>query len=253
MENRIHELINQFDFISLEEMSGVSFQKRSDVKYVFHQKSLIQLLEKLKGHFRILNIQSSGIQSYKTIYLDSAKFDMYHQHHNGLRNRYKIRAREYLSSNVSFLEIKTKNNKGITAKRRIEIENIEIEEISNKVDLIRQKTPFKNIDLVQSLQNEFSRITLVNEETPERITIDCNLSFLVSKGATIELPQLCILEIKRNQNTKNRLLDSILKELKIYPMRFSKYCIGLSLLETKVKNNRFKPVIHQLRKKEIIH
>jgi hypothetical protein len=62
-----------------------------------------------------------------------------------------------------------------------------------------------------------------------------------------------ILEIKRNQNTKNRLLDSILKELKIYPMRFSKYCIGLSLLETKVKNNRFKPVIHQLRKKEIIH
>ena len=45
----------------------------------------------------------------------------------------------------------------------------------------------------------------------------------------------------------------ILKELKIYPMRFSKYCIGLSLLETKVKNNRFKPVIHQLRKKEIIH
>ena len=38
-------------------------------------------------------------------------------HHNRRVNRNKIRFREYVGSNLTFLEVKTKNNKGKTIKK----------------------------------------------------------------------------------------------------------------------------------------
>jgi hypothetical protein len=252
--NSIIQLLKEFEPITLEQMDEVSFLKRTETKYVFHRSRLEDLLNEMHSLFSLLIINDSGIQDYKTVYFDTPNFDMFQQHHNGVRDRFKIRARQYINSNLFFLEVKTKNNKGVTSKKRLKTNSLDIDIQQNKSGFLDGKTPFSNSELKESIKIQFSRITLVNEKTPERITIDWNLSYINPKtGKELEQPNVCILEIKRSRNTKNRELDSVLKKLKIYPMKFSKYCMGISQLELSLKTNRFKPWIHRLRKEEIIN
>lgn len=252
--NNINELLFKFAPINLEQMDEVSFFKRTDTKYVFHQKYLIELLKEMPDYYRLLKINESGIQTYSTTYYDTLKFDMYHQHHNGLRKRYKVRTRNYLNSNQLFLEVKVKNNKGITSKKRIELENPNLFQLQEDSNFLKKRTPFLPVNLTETLRNGFFRITLVNLNNPERITIDWQLSYEnLKNGSGIEMEHVCVLEIKRSLNTKNNVLDELLKKHQIYPGKFSKYCIGVAQLEPNLKNNRFKSVFHQLRKKEIIN
>jgi hypothetical protein len=107
----------------LEQMDEVSFLQRTDTKYVFHRSRLEDLLNEMHSLFSLLIINDSGIQDYKTVYFDTPNFDMFQQHHNGVRDRFKIRARQYINSNLFFLEVKTKNNKGVTSKKRLRQQN----------------------------------------------------------------------------------------------------------------------------------
>lgn len=250
--NNINQLLTNFAPINLEQMDAVSFLNRTDTKYVFHRDRLESLLLRLQEQFSMLIIKGSGVQHYTTVYMDTPMFEMYHQHHNGLRDRFKIRTRQYTNSKLFFLELKKKNNKGVTAKKREKTSSVDLE--SQKDSFFEEKTPYTKSDVAETLKNSFSRITFVNEKTPERITLDFALSYINLKNEKhLEIPNACILEIKRNQNAKNRVLDQILKDLEIYPTKFSKYCMGMSLLEPNLKTNRFKAGLHILRKKEIIN
>lgn len=253
LENNINHLLDLFETISLEQMDKVSFQKRSDTKYVFHINLLEAFLKDISTHYRLLIVNNSGYQKYKTVYFDTPSFAMFQQHHNGLRNRYKVRTRQYVNSNLSFLEVKVKDNKGITSKNRIRINGLDQNILEKEFEFLNGKSPFSPSDIEESIKNEFSRITLVNKKTPERITIDWNLSYISKNNRErLAIPNACVLEIKRNLNAKNRALDKILKDFKIYPSKFSKYCMGVSLMEPSLKINRFKPLMYQLRKKEIL-
>ena len=66
---------------------------------------------------RIRNIPTADT----TLYFDTPDRQMYAEHQRGRKNRQKIRVRRYESSGVSFLEVKRKNNKGRTDKKRMEI------------------------------------------------------------------------------------------------------------------------------------
>lgn len=254
LENSIENILDRFEPIRLEEMDKVSFLKRTDTKYVFHIKLLKDFLSAIPKHYRLLRIKDSGFQKYSTVYFDTSSFAMFHQHHNGLRNRFKIRTRQYLNTRLSFLEVKVKDNKGITTKERRNIEGLNQNILKNEAPFLNKKSPFRSSEIEESIKIEFSRITLVNKKTPERITIDWNLSYSnKNNGKRIAMPNACILEIKKDLHTKNRDLDKILKTYKIYPSKFSKYCMGLSLTTPTLKMNRFKPLMNQLRKKEILN
>jgi len=253
-KNSIIQILDTFEPINLDQMDDVRFLKRMDIKYVFHISRLENLLNDIKKQYHVLFVNNSAIQEYETVYFDTALLDMYQQHHNGLRDRYKIRARQYINSNLFFLEVKTKNNKGITSKKRMKLDSLDLQFSEKSDKFIADKTPFFQANLQTTIKNKFSRITLVNEKTPERITIDWNLSFINSTtGKELALPNACIFEIKRNSLSRNRQLDQVLKMNKIFPSGFSKYCMGVALLEPSLKMNRFKPNLHKLRKEEIIH
>ena len=49
---------------------------------------------------------------------------MYLAHQNGRVIREKIRVRTYVSSGLTFLEVKNKNNKGRTDKKRIRVQGV---------------------------------------------------------------------------------------------------------------------------------
>lgn len=102
--------------------------------------------------------------------------------------------------------------------------------------------------LSPSVEIGFSRLTLVNFDKTERVTIDYRLNFINSRnGATASLPEVAILELKRD-GRKRSLMQEILLQMRIFPARFSKYCTGLMLTDKSLPKGRFKLRLIQLNK-----
>ena len=118
----INSLVNnttQFSPIYLKNMDEVKLMNRSDTKFTFSVRKLPILLEKLVPFYDVLEIKGKRLHSYKSLYFDTDDRKFYNDHHNRRVNRHKIRFREYEDSGLIFLEVKCKNNKGKTIKKRM--------------------------------------------------------------------------------------------------------------------------------------
>lgn len=248
MEQAINSILQTFSPISLEEMDAVKLMNRSDTKFVFHSNKIDSLLHAIKPYYKVLSVNNFRIGKYNTWYYDTPKFTMFTDHQNGKSNRVKIRRREYVNDNISFLEVKRKTNKGQTLKKRINIPSNFTAFDQKAQDFIISKTSFNTNEIDISILNSFSRITLVNKNFPERATIDFNISFKTNTKK-IELPFLCIAEIKQEkQNALSDIKNYLLYSERLRPESFSKYCLGALLLEENIKYNTFKPKLQKLYK-----
>ncbi len=229
-----------FDKTTLAEMNSVSLMKRVDTKFILKESQLLEVLSKLYDDYKILEIDQERLMKYSTLYFDSQNKKCFKDHHNGKLNRYKIRMRKYLVSDICFLEIKKKNNLGITNKIRRQIKDFETNLTSESKDFIT-KSNINNLLLEPSLYNNFSRMTFVNKSEAERLTIDVDLSF--SFGAKEKkFDKLVVIEIKQEGKRLNTTINRVLKSMSILPTNFSKYCIGISNTLNNIKSNRFKEI-----------
>ena len=129
--NSLPAIIAKFSPISLNEMDDVKLMNRIDTKFAFNANKMPELLVQLMPFYRILEIDGQLIHDYKSLYYDTDDRKFYLDHHNGRVNRNKIRFREYVGSKLTFLEVKMKNNKGRTIKKRIQVAAIS-DELSDK-------------------------------------------------------------------------------------------------------------------------
>ena len=113
------ESLMEFDPISLQQMDNVKLQNRIDTKFMFRENLLPSMLNNMKEHYFVLDINGMRFNHYETLYFDTENFDHYLRHHNRRVNRYKFRARKYVESNLHFFEVKFKSNRGRTVKERI--------------------------------------------------------------------------------------------------------------------------------------
>ena len=229
-----------FDKTTLAEMNSVSLMKRVDTKFILKESQLLEVLSKLYDDYKILEIDQERLMKYSTLYFDSENKKCFKDHHNGKLNRYKIRMRKYLVSDICFLEIKKKNNLGITNKIRRQIKDFETNLTSESKDFIT-KNNINNLLLEPSLYNNFSRMTLVNKNESERITIDVDLSFSFGTDEK-KFDKLVVVEIKQEGKRLNTTINRALKSMSILPTNFSKYCIGISNIIDNIKSNRFKEI-----------
>ncbi len=247
IKDPVVEIINGFRSLSLNEMKGVKLMTRTDAKYLCTLNQLPVLLEKAQAEFRVLENLGTRILGYETLYLDTPRHDMYLDHHNGKLNRYKIRIREYQASEEFFLEIKKKDSHLNTEKKRMPIgadRNFLRPECKG---FITANTPYDPESLKPVLLSEFRRITLVNDELFERITLDIHPAWSSGKQRT-ELPNVVIIEVKSAKATGSAGFGYLLREERIIPKRLSKYCVGTALLFPEIKHNRFKAKLLHLRK-----
>ena len=229
-----------FDKTTLAEMNSVSLMKRVDTKFILKESQLLEVLSKLYKDYKILQIDQERLMKYSTLYFDSQNKKCFKDHHNGKLNRYKIRMRKYLVSDLCFLEIKKKNNLGITNKIRRQIKDFETDLTLDSKEFITNSN-INNIFLEPSLYNNFSRMTFVNKSEAERLTIDVDLSF--SFGAKEKkFDKLVVIEIKQEGKRLNTTINRVLKSMSILPTNFSKYCIGISNTLDNIKSNRFKEI-----------
>jgi hypothetical protein len=108
------QILQQFEPITLKEMEGVKLMNRTDTKFIFNISHYETIMNEIRQHYRVLEVEGQRISRYETLYYDTQKYDLYGEHHKGKLNRYKIRHRTYVESKIGFLEVKFKNNKGIT-------------------------------------------------------------------------------------------------------------------------------------------
>ncbi|PWL29500.1 MAG: transporter [Fluviicola sp. XM-24bin1] len=243
----LDNIINSFDPIHLDEMNGTALMNRVDTKFVITFNQLLNILPELKEHYRMLEINGLRLPSYESEYYDSETLDFYIDHHRKKVDRFKVRFRKYVESDLSFLEVKHKS-KGRTDKQRIMVNGLPGTMSDEHADFVRS-TGVRQEELNHVLTNSFHRITLVGKNHVERLTFDINLEF-VGNNKTKMLENLVIAELKQERLSRQSPFYQIVKSLMIRPYRISKYCIGVIELYGKenVKYNRFKKKLLKINK-----
>ena len=247
----MNDLLQQFYAITLEEMSGIKLMNRTDTKFITTMARLEELLVKAQSQYFIQETNGERNMPYFTRYFDTPDCDMYVSHQNGKKTRQKVRVRSYENSALAFIEVKNKNNHGRTKKKRISLEDKDCP-FESYIDFLSEHLVYNPEILLPQIENSFNRITLVNKRKTERLTIDTSLR-LDNKvtGNNMLLDKLVIIELKRDGNEYSPIRD-IMRDMRIMPQGFSKYCMGMSLTNESLKRNRFKERLMLLEKMQII-
>lgn len=240
-----HEL-SLFSTIDLAELDSLQLINRYDRKFIIPETELLSILSELSAEYSVLQINNNTILGYESDYLDTDDLQFYHAHHNGKSNRVKLRRRFYTATNDSYFEIKHKNNKNKTTKKRWKLDpnlpafsDAIISELENPL-LIDPAT------INNKLKVKYKRICLVSKSLPEKITIDTSLCFI--NGKTIPMPGIAIAEIKTPRPHTRSSFIEIMKHKRISQSSISKYCLGISLSRPDEKRNRFKKTIRSIDK-----
>jgi hypothetical protein len=233
-------LFPQFESITLHDLqSKAALLDRLDVKFAFSSSILDSILKDCIETYQILCIDGAFIFDYTTTYYDTPTLLFYTQHHNGKRNRVKIRTRLYEHSQEKFLEVKNKTNKGKTIKSRMMSNDILLEN-----EFLKEVTGFGVADLKESLISRYSRITLLHKENKEKITFDIHLKF-EREGKKSGLENIVIAELK-SEKPNGSCFFKIMKKHRIKSGALSKYCLGILQLEHIKKYHNFKPLFIKL-------
>ena len=246
------EPLEAFTTISLSEMDSVKLMNRIDSKYLTDEATLVEILaDAARVGYRVLETEGSRISPYDSVYYDTQELRMFLDHHNRRLRRQKVRTRAYVNSGDAFLEIKHKSNKGRTKKKRVPIPLEELNDFRSDAaaaEYLSGHSAFTADMLSPVLETVFCRITLVNPEMTERLTIDTCLRFRNFRtGLETSLQNAVIIELKQDGRTVSEM-KRILLNHRVKPVRVSKYCIAVTLTGPDVKSGRFKEKIRIIEK-----
>ncbi|MFZ4547909.1 MAG: polyphosphate polymerase domain-containing protein [Bacteroidales bacterium] len=244
--NNLSAILSSFSPISLEEMDRVKLLDRIDTKFVVHEDQLPEFLTAVDSKYSLLIIAGESVHPYETLYFDTPDYNLYRMHHNGRRNRFKLRCRKYVNSGIAYFEIKSKTNTRRTIKKRMRIDNIP-ETLSEQLNqYISLHTPGNYRDFVPALRVFFDRLTFVNKQANERLTIDLNLRY-ENNGVEKKIEKIAIVEVKQEKHSISPFRQ-LMKQQRLQNNYLSKYCLGLICLIKGIKMNRFQQKINALTK-----
>jgi hypothetical protein len=247
-----HWLVDPFRSISLEQLNAkAAMLERLDNKYVVREGVLRQAITELAKHFDILENEGKRDFTYETCYFDDVDHRSYFDHHQGRRKRCKVRVRKYTDAQLCFVEVKLKDKRGVTVKKRLKYPLDKYGMLdANAWAHIRSAysevygTEFDR-DLKPTVEMRYQRITLVAKQGGERMTIDRNLMFSAGSRRCFIDESTFVVETK--SANANGIADKILRRLHQHPTkRCSKYCIAMATLEKVKRHNKFLPALRKL-------
>lgn len=243
-------ILQRFTAIGLADIGKANFMNRVDTKYPLRTDVLFgSILPSIVDDYYIVEINGLRYMEYETVYFDTPDNAFFTAHQNGKKDRFKVRKRTYVDTGNRFLEIKHKNNKGKTKKKRIEITSSLYEIVPDEYEFLADKIPCDPASLQAVIQNHFHRITLVRKDMGERCTIDCELGFKTPDNSNTETQGFSMVELKHEAGAPKSPLQNVLARNGIKQASFSKYCIGRVLALQPVKYNLFKERIRTIQKR----
>lgn len=224
---------------------------RLDHKYVLRQRVLEQAGNALGRHFDILEIGGRRAFAYETFYFDDADLRCYHDHRQGRRQRFKVRVRRYPDDNLCFVEVKLKDKRGMTVKRRLGIAPSQYAQLDDHaihyVGRMHHELYGRELQrtLMPTLEVRYERTTLVAKDGGERLTIDRRLAF--SYGGPWHAADADLMIVETKSRNGNGVADRILRALHQHPTpNCSKYCVGMNLTGAVRNRNKFLPALRKL-------
>lgn len=246
------QLFAGFRAVSLDELNAkAAMLERLDNKYVVRGPVLAEAAAELSAHFDVLEIDGRRAFRYETCYFDDPERHSYHDHHQGRRQRMKVRVRHYADAGLCFVEVKLKDKRGMTVKKRMPYDPrkyglLDADALAHvqRAHQALYGRPFERV-LEPSLRMSYRRVTLVAREGGERMTIDSDIRFLAGPDDFGPEPGVFIVEAKSAHG--HGLADAILRRHHQHPTNAcSKYCVGLSVVGEVQKYNRFRPALRKL-------
>jgi hypothetical protein len=247
--SKIETILQNFKSISLAEMDRVKLMNRTDTKFAFSIEKFQEFLADLSQYYDALEIANTRTPHYESLYFDDDQFSFFKDHHNGKTNRFKVRIRKYVESEILFLEVKHKF-KGRTDKKRIPANGFDEVFDEKQLQFLTKQLQAES-QLMPTMWNSFQRITLINKTLNERLTFDFNINFH-HQNTERNFNNLVIAELKQEDLDRNSPFYVLMKKQQIRPYRLSKYCLGSIEIygENQLKFNRFKKKLLHLKKIE---
>ncbi|MFT3797300.1 polyphosphate polymerase domain-containing protein [Microbacterium sp.] len=245
---RLH-VINRLRAVDLEQLNAAAeLQTRVDRKYVLPLADLPDVLAALPAGAQVLEIDGERALRYTSQYFDTPRLDSYFGAARGRRRRFKVRARTYVDSGGSFLEVKTRGGRSSTVKERVPVVGDELDDdaVAYAAGLLEDAgIPGANRladDLVPVLVTRYRRTTLLLPgAAPSRATIDTELTWIGADGRMLRLPASVIVETKSGQRAG--ALDRALWRAGHRPATVSKYGTGMAALHPTLPANKWNRVL----------
>lgn len=238
--------------ISLDALNAkAAMLERLDNKYVLHASVLRQALPALARRFAMLEIDGRRAFTYDTCYFDDAERRSFFDHQQGRRRRMKVRVRRYADAGLCFVEVKLKDKRGITVKKRLPYALERYGELDAQA-LAHVERSYRKLyeqdfgrALEPTLEMSYRRWTLVAHAGGERMTVDGRIRFFAAEREHATADDVFIVETKSANG--NGIADKLLRALHQHPVgRCSKYCVGMSLVGAVQRHNRFLPALRKL-------
>jgi hypothetical protein len=219
-------------------------QTRIDRKYLVPASMLGSLVE--STGLRALDINGRRSFRYESVYFDTPALVSYKAAAHRRRMRFKVRTRSYLDSGVSWLEVKTRDQRGLNTKERLGYD------IERRATLaapgLRFLRTYEQIapssdELHATLTTRYHRATLLDEGSGSRTTIDTGVEWETPAGSRTALPAMAIVETKTDGAPCE--VDHRLWSMHIRPTKMSKYCTGLAALTPGLPANKWNRVLRR--------
>jgi hypothetical protein len=252
MRLELESFSRSFETITMAQLDeGAQLQTRTDLKYVVDAAVLRRLGGALAAEYRVLELEGRRLFHYDSVYFDSPDLVTYRQHHQGRRRRFKCRTRLYADSGLCFFEVKLKDGRGRTVKRKLALDRAEHGRLRTETraflaDQLRRAYGHAAPDELEPvLGTSYRRLTLACPERRERVTCDVELVFSAVDGRSYGVrPGRLLVETKSARG--NGLADRLLRRAGAAPVAScSKYCLGIALAHPAVVNNRFRPLLRR--------
>ncbi|WP_436794672.1 polyphosphate polymerase domain-containing protein [Actinospongicola halichondriae] len=244
MTATVDAAVRRFSAIDLAELDQCAqLLTRKDRKYIVDAGILAALLEALPTDVRALETEHGRWSRYESVYFDTPRFDSFRLAATRRRNRFKVRTRRYVDPGTSMIEVKTKDRRGRTVKRRDPLDDGTADVLGT---VRRFAEDFSQVrahsdDLAPTVTTSYRRATLVLPQPHARVTLDADFRAVDVEGATVTLGDELVVETKTNGAPC--LVDHLLWRAGHRPITFSKYATALAALHPDLPHNRWNRVL----------
>lgn len=236
--------VDRLEPIGLDRLDAVApLLTRRDRKYVVPLTVAEELVS--RHELRVLEIDGLRTFRYESVYFDTPDLTSYRDTAHKRRRRFKVRTRSYLDTGTCWLEVKTRERRGLTEKHRLPYPLQHRTELTDQgldfIDTFDRIAPVSG-DLRPALTIHYHRTTFLEPGSGSRITVDTDLRWQTPDGSEVSLPDMAVVETKTTGPPSS--VDHLLWEAHRRPTKLSKYCTGLAALTPGLPANKWNRVLH---------
>ncbi len=242
IDESIGDALREFVPVDKSLLDRRALVRRADTKFLLPVEALVPVLHALARNHGLLLAGGHRIASYDTLYFDDPGLRGYDDHLRGRTPRCKVRTRHYPDRGVSFLEVKTKNNRGRTEKERRPHPFGEHRLSDEEVAWALQIAGWPGRALLPQAWTRFRRITLVGLDADERVTVDLDVR-LERPPITRRLRGVAVVEVKQPHLDPRSPAVLALRRAGARRRSVSKYAVAMCSMAPGVRRNLLLPTL----------